>query len=200
MAININPGTPLRHVATFNSSGNWTAPIGTNLAFVSVVGAGQGGYGSASGNSSGPGANGTGYAGGVCGAYVQVTGGGTHVVTIGAGGAGAGAVGGSNITAGAQGGTTIFDGRIQMTGSGGNSGGRYSIGSQNGAAASGATTLTTINPGANTLVSTGTITSQTSGGGAGGAGANASTRYSPRYASGNTSGSTGGSGAVHIYI
>ena len=193
MAININPGAPLRHVATFNSSGTFTPPTGTNLAFVSVVGSGSGGYGSApniAGN--------TGFTGGVAGAYVQVVGGSPHVVTVGAGGAGAGSSG--NFLAPGTGGTTSFDGRISITGAGGNAGSRYSVGNQNFSSASGATTLTTINPGANTLISTGTITSQTSGGSAGGVGTPGGTRYTPRYTGGSTSGGSGTGGAIHIYI
>ena len=192
MAININPGTPLRHVATFNSSGNWTAPIGTNLAFVSVVGAGSGGYGG------GPNFNLSGGTGGVAAAYVQVTGGGTHVVTVGAGGSGGSGFGGGNVPAAGSGGTTLFDGRLSITGATSPSGSRYSA-SVGTSSASGATTLTTLNPGASTLVSTATITSQTSGGGAGGSGGG-TPRYIPRYSAGNTSGNTGSSGAVHIYI
>jgi len=50
MAININPGTPLRQVATFNSSSNFTPPAGTNIVFVSIhAAAGGGGGGTFSG-------------------------------------------------------------------------------------------------------------------------------------------------------
>ena len=50
MAINVNPGTPLRHVATYTATGNWTAPLGTTVAFVAIHGAtGGGGAGSAAG-------------------------------------------------------------------------------------------------------------------------------------------------------
>jgi len=195
MAININPGSPLRHVATFNSSGTFTPPPGTNLAFVSVVGAGSGGYGGvryASGA--------TGFTGGIAGAYVQVVGGSPHVITIGAGGAGGNAGGNQPMIAPGTGGTTSFDGRLTITGSGGNTGARYSGGSQNNPTASGATTLTTINPGANTLVSTGNITSQNTGGGTAGAAAGNPTGNTPRYQQGNVIGGTGGSGAIHVYV
>ena len=195
MAININPGSPLRHVATFNSSGSFTPPPGTNLAFVSVVGAGSGGYGSvryATGA--------TGFAGGVAGAYMQVVGGSPHVVTIGAGGTGSVAAHNNPMVAPGTGGTTSFDGRLTITGAGGNTGARYSGGSANTSTTTGSTALTTINPGATTLISTGTITSQTTGGSAGGAGAGSITGTTPRYQQGNTTGSAGTGGAVHIYV
>jgi len=181
MAININPGSPLRHVATFNSSGTWTSPVGTNLAFVSVHGASGGGSGagrygqSLSGQTSLIGA-----------AYVQVTGGGGHVITVGAGGAGGSPLNGPTYgNNGGTGGTSSFDGRLTITGSS-NSG--------NGSG-SGSTSLTTLNPGASTLVSTGAITTQTTGGNAGGGGGSGNARYQQ-----GQSGAAGASGQVHVYI
>jgi hypothetical protein len=195
MSIDRNPGSPLRHVATFNSSGTFTPPPGTNLAFVSVVGAGSGGYGS-----SRYGVNANGFVGGVAGAYVQVIGGSPHVVTVGAGGAGSNQSTNNPMIAPGTGGTTSFDGRLTITGAGGNTGSRYSGGSAINSSATGATTLTTINPGATALISTGTITSQNSGGGAAGIGSPNAQGSTPRYQQGQTSGFSGGGGAVHVYV
>ena len=181
MAININPGTPLRHVETFNSSGTWISPVGTNLAFVSVHGASAGGTGAGRYGQSLSGQTSL-----VGGAYVQVTGGGSHVITIGAGGAGGTPVSGPTFgNNGGTGGTTSFDGRLTITGS---------TNSGNGSG-SGSTSLTALNPGASTLVSTGTITTQTTGGIAGGSGGSGNSRYG----SGN-SGSSGSAGQIHVYI
>ena len=202
MAININPGSPLRHVATYNTSGNWTAPAGTNLAFVSIHSATGGGAAGHSrpqryGQQLAGAAGGTGI---VSGAYVQVTPGSAHVVTIGAAGAG-GAGGGSDVNnaGGANGGTTTFDGAFSVTGTGGanawTTSGRYSINSNVGASANsaGTTSLTSLNPGNTTLIRTGTISNQATGASGGGAGGNA-TRYN------NNAGGTGANGIVHIYL
>jgi hypothetical protein len=195
MAININPGSPLRHVGTYNSSGNFIAPIGTSVAFVSIhgsTGGGSGGTGTLSGA--------TGGAGIVSGAFVQVVPGASHVVTIGAGGAGGAP---SNIPvlpqAGATGGSTVFDGAITVTGSaGGNAiGARYSPGNTGAqGTASGYTNLTSLSPSANTLVRTGTISTQNTGGSSGGAGGN---QGPARYNAGSV-GFSGAAGQVHIYI
>jgi len=195
MSIDRNPGSPLRHVATYNSSGTFTPPPGTNLAFVSVVGAGSGGYGSVRYT-----AGASGFGGGIAAAYVQVIGGSPHVITIGAGGSGSIAAGNFPMIAPGTGGTTSFDGRLSITGSGGNTGARYSAGSIVNPTATGATTLTTLNPGATTLVSTGNITSQNTGGGTAGSAAGGSTGVTPRYQQSNTTGGTGGSGAIHVYV
>ena len=190
MAINTNPGSPLRHVATFTSSGTFLAPAGANLAFVSVVGAGSGGSGG--GRYDGGRA---GHEGGVAGAYVQIVGGGNHIVTIGAGGTGGDKSSDVRGVAGGTGGTTIFDGRLQFTGTGQNNPGqsRYASSSAVSGASSGSTALTTINPGPSTLISTGTITTQSTGGSAGG-------NAGPQGQSANSVGGAGSSGRVHIYI
>ena len=195
MSIDRNPGTPIRHVASFNSSGTFTPPPGTNLAFVSTVGAGSGGY-----SASRYGTGATGHAGGVAGAYVQVIGGSPHVVTVGAGGSAGDSTASDNMNAPGRGGTTSFDGRLTITGAGGNAGSRYTGGNAITSAASGITTLTTINPGANALISTGAITSQTTGGSAAGTGANAAHGTLGRYQTGDKVGNAGTGGVVHVYI
>lgn len=169
MAIDVSGKPPLRHISTYTSSGNFTVPGNTNLIYVTIHGAGSGGQ-AAHGNSYG----GSGTAGAAAIAAIQVSGGTTCAITIGAGGAG-GAGGGQGST-GNAGGTTDFDGRLQVTGAPGGS-------------ASGRTTLPSPNPGANTIVSTGTITSQNTGGGAGGGGA-------PTW---GAAGQAGSNGSVFIY-
>ena len=73
MAININPGTPLRQVATFNSSSNFTPPAGTNIVFVSIhAAAGGGGGGTFSGTFGAGGAIQAGGNGLIGSAFVQV--------------------------------------------------------------------------------------------------------------------------------
>ena len=194
MAINLNPGTPLRHVSTVTSSGNVFIPVGTTLAFVSIHSA-TGGTGGVrtEGYQRYNGIPGAGGAGTVSGAFVQVTPGANAVVTIGAGGSA-----GAARAAGSTGGTTIFDGAITATGSAGGhvavQAGRYSPGGFAPAgsaapAATGTTSLTSLSPGATTLVRTKTITSQATGGSAGGSGGS---RYGV--------GSAGASGIVHVYI
>ena len=195
MAININPGTPLRHVATYTASGNFTTPIGTTVAFVSVhssTGGGGGQTGSGHQRYNGP--SGFAGAGRVSGAFVEVIPGSTVAVTIGAGGA-AGGVG----SAGATGGTTNFDGAIFVPGSSGGAvgyqNGRYSFGDRPAAAAdavsaTGTTSLTTLPPSSTTLTRTKTITGQLTGGAAGGIGS----------AGNNQAGGVGNSAIVHIYI
>lgn len=193
MAININPGSPLRHVATFNGSSNFIAPQGATLAFVSIHGASGGGSGGSGRAQGGVGGTGT-----ISGAFVQIIPGGTHIVTIGAGGNG-GAPGNAHVPsqAGGAAGTTIFDGAFQVTGAGG--GGAVTRYGQGNAGAvgvgSGTTTLTTVSP-AGALIRTGTISSQNTGGSAGGNGGNESGN---RYSSGQA-GSAGVAGQMHIYI
>ena len=199
MAININPGSPLRHVSTFNATGNWLAPAGTNIAFVSMHGAAGGGGGASfrySGNTGGTGGTGV-----VAGAFVQVTPGASHSITIGAGGT----VGLTNSpnqgsrqgNTGATGGTTNFDQAFSALGG---AGGNISVNDSNGNAgaggtATGTTSLTTLSPGANTIPRVGTITSQNTSGQTGGTGTGGGSRYSPP-----TIGNSGQSGFAHIYI
>ena len=87
MAINVNPGSLLRHVQTFTASGNFTAPAGCTVAFVSIHsstgGGGGGGRGGPNGNGSGGGSSGI-----VAGSFIEVIPGATHAVVIGGGGAG----------------------------------------------------------------------------------------------------------------
>jgi len=192
MAINTSPGTPLRHVATYNASGNFVAPAGTNVAFVSMHSSSGGGGGGSGQQAGGPGGTGI-----VVGSFVQVVPAGVHAVTIGAGGAGS-AAGGVNANAGSTGGTTIFDGAFQVTGSNGAVGAtRYLTGTIGSAGAgSGTTTLTSLSP-SGALIKTGSITTQNTGGFAGGNGGNAG---NSRYGGGGGAGNTGASGQVHIYI
>lgn len=201
MAININPGTPLRQVATFNSSGNWTAPLGTNVAFISIHGASGGG--GAQQNRYGDYSAGAGGSGILAGAYVQVTPGSSHVVTIGAAGAAGTRLPNSanqaSANSGGAGGSTIFDGAITVVG--GNGGIKTEVNSNSPAAsgnagtASGVTNLTTLNPGAATMIRTSTISTQNTGGSSGGAGGFGGSRYSQPNAAG-----TGAAGQMHIYI
>lgn len=194
MAINISPGTPLRHISTVTSSGSVFIPVGTTIAFVSIHSSTGGtggmktdGYRRYSGT---PGAGGPGV---VSGAFVQVTPGANAVVTIGAGGSP-----GADRGSGSTGGNTIFDGAITQPGSAGGAvaiqAGRYTpngfaSAGASAPAATGTTSLTSLSPGGTTLVRTKTITSQATGGSGGGSGGS---RYSV--------GSAGASGIVHVYI
>lgn len=185
MAINTSPGTPVRHVATFNSSGNWNAPQGVSLAFVSVHGATGGG-----GGRSGPGSRYSGAAGGsspIAAGWVQVNPGNPHTVTVGAGG-----VGGTNINGdstgntGGAGGTSSFDGAITITGGNGGVGAaRYNNNNSAGnlGASSATTSLPTVNPSATTTIRVASFTSQQTGA-----------------ASGGNSAAAGSTGIVHIFV
>ena len=195
MAININPGTPLRHVATINATGNWTAPAGTNIAFVSIHGATGGGAGGGWGryNTTG-GAGGTGM---VSGAFVQVTGGAAHAVTIGAGGAGGpGSAGQGGGSGGGAAGVTNFDSALTVPGSGGGTAGVPGAAGSAASSGSGTTNLTSLSP-SGALTRVATITNQTTGALAAG---NAGSKFTAsRYGSGDAGG-TGASGQVHVYI
>jgi len=204
MAININPGTPLRHVSTFNATGNFVAPQGKTIAFValhSATGGGGGGGGGTGVNSANGGAGGTGQ---ISGAFVQVIPGGTHSVTVGAAGTGGSATTNPDTTGGAgnTGGTTNFDGIFTQPGSSGGAGGnraRYSgnAGAAGAAAAagSGTTSLTALSPGG-ALTRVGTISGQTTGAQASGAGgAPRAERYGIASA-----GAGGSAGQVNVYI
>ena len=195
MAININPGSPLRHVATFNASGNWVGPSGTNIAFVAIHSAtgGGGGSGSYQQNQS------PGGIGAISGAFVQVTPGATHSVTVGAGGAGGTGGCGPNNTgfnSGATGGSSSFDGVFTQPGSGGGlSTGRYNqTAGATAAAGTGTTSLTALSPGG-ALARVATISSQNTGSQTRGASGNGNNRY----ANGNAGGA-GSSGQINIYI
>jgi len=201
MAININPGSPVRHVATFNSSTNWVAPAGCTLAFVSIHGASGGGRGGVGYNSDPANNTGIGGAGIVSGAWVQVTPGSSHVITIGAGGAGGAANANlsANPIAGAGAGTTIFDSSLTVTGANGAGAATRntnSVGTVG--AASGTTTLTSLSPGASTLARVATLaaTQNTGAFAGGGQGAMGNSRYGVTTAAGGT----GSSGQIHIYI
>ena len=204
MAINTNPGTPLRHVATYNATGNFVVPQSKDVVFVSIhsaiggSGGGQGarysGTGLPTGRSTGAGGQGK-----VSGAFVSVTPGGTYAVTIGAGGvAGAGSgIGNTAGTAGGTGGTTSFDTAIVSVGSGGGQGGdRYTANFNAGttaADASGITSLTSLSP-TGALIRTSGLTSQTTG-----ASTNPGVAMTNRYGNG-VNGSAGPAGIVHIYL
>jgi hypothetical protein len=183
MAINTNPGSPLRHVTTFTSSGTFRVPDGTTIAFASVHGA-SGGGGSGANNTQRYGGT-FGRAGGagvIASGFVQVTPGRDHVVTIGAGGG-----------AGSTGGTSTFDSAITVFGGTG--------GSQSGAGSTGSssivTALTTVPPSANTLTRVFGSTTQATGGAAGGAGGAGNS--APHSGSGQ-SGFSGTSGIIHVYL
>lgn len=189
MAININPGSPLRLLSVIGSSGNWTAPANTNVAFVSLHGA-SGGGGNMGRYQSAP--NGTTGGGGIiAGAWVQVTPSATHAVVVGAGGAAGAAINSPGINTGATGGSTSFDGNSFIA-YGGIGGSRY-VG--NGGSAAGATTLSTLPPSNLAIPKTGTITSQLTGGTTGGSSSGTST---PRYGNANGAGA-GQAGSVYIY-
>jgi len=201
MAININPGQPVRHVATFNSSTNWVAPLGTTLAFVSMHGSGGGGRGGVSFGGDPNNNTGVGGAGIVGGAWVQVTPGSSHVITIGAGGAGGAGNTNTNSTpaAGSQGGTTSFDSSFFVFGgNGAPSATRNTNSAGTTSNASATTTLTSLSPGAATVPRVlSEPTTQTSGGFAfGNQGAHGNARYGANPAAGNA----GQSGQIHIYI
>lgn len=186
MAINTNPVAPLRHVATFNSSGNYLAPSGATLAFISVHGASGGSAGGA--NNGRYATGGPGGAGLIAGAFVQITPSGNHTVTVGAGGA-AGVQG--NNGNGGTGGTTSFDGAITVTGGTGGftTQGRYSTGTAgNQGSASGTTSLTSLSP-AGAIVRTGTVSTQNTGAASG---PNGGVRYG--------AGTAGTAGQLHIYL
>jgi hypothetical protein len=199
MAINTNPGSPLRHVATFNSSGNWTAPAGTNVAFISIKSAsGGGGGGGGRYNSSDSGNGKSGGAGIVSGAYVQVTPGSSHSVTVGAAGSAGSAS--SNVNpggAGGSGGSTIFDSAFTVTGGGGGGQGQAHTPLPAGAqsVSSGTTSLTSLPPSASTLTRVGTISNQNTGATTAGTGGNYTNRYSPKNA-----GNAGQAATLEIYI
>jgi hypothetical protein len=201
MAININPGSPVRHVATFNTSTNWTAPAGCTLAFVSIHGSTGGGRGGVTFGADSNNNTGVGGAGIVSGAWVQVTPGSAHVVTIGAGGAGGAANNNQSATpaAGAVGGTTTFDTALSVAGGNGapsatrNSNSVGTVG-----AASGTTSLTSLSPSASALARVATLaatqnTGAFAGGTQGGFG-------NSRYGSQSSAGNAGASGQIHIYI
>jgi hypothetical protein len=202
MAIDRNPGAPLRHVASITSTGNWIAPAGVTSAFISIHGAGGGSGGAAPfGNRYGIDgrASGAGGAGPAASAWVQVNPGGTHSVTIGAAGTGGTVPATNSANAGTSAGTTNFDGAITVTGGAGgeamipNSHGSSRPAGANGTA-SGITALTTLSPSNLTITRVGTISSQNTGGGTGGAAVAA-----PRYGQGSV-GSAGTAGVIHIYI
>ncbi len=197
MAINPFGSAPLRHIASYTSSGNFVVPAGINSVFVSIHGSAGGGAGGtqnagynapSTANNINKGASGL-----ISGAFVQVVPSSTYAVAIGAGGAG----GNSNQT-GATGGTTSFDTlAFQVTGSAGSV---TSYSGQNTAnvavgSSSGQTSLTTLPP-SGAITRTGSITNQNTGGTTGGnQGQNSS--QGNRY--GASAGAIGASGQVYIY-
>jgi len=197
MAINTNPGSPLKQIATYNSSGTFVASQNTNVVFVSIHSASGGSGGSGHGRYATGHSGGSGGAGKVGGAFVFVNPGGSHTVTIGAGGAAGNGTPASNSAGGigAAGGTTIFDNALTATGGSGGPGGNSSNSGSAGAVASdltGRTTLTSLPPSGG-IARTSTITSQQTGGTAG-ATPPTPNRYVPESA-----GRVGTAGIVHIY-
>lgn len=191
MAIDKNPGQPLRLLSVFTSSGTWTAPAGVTRAFVSIHGASGGGgnlgrYISSSGSTAGG-------AGVVSGAWVQVTPSATHAVVVGAGGSAGPNPGGHGVFTGGSGGTSSFEGNTFVVTGG--SGGAYSPG--NIGTSSGLTTLTAL-PAANSAIpKVGTITNQATGGQPGGN--STSPTSTSRYGSAGNAG-PGAAGIVYIYV
>ena len=198
MAINTSPGTALRHILTANSSTTWTAPAGVTVAFISVHSSSGGAGGGGSSRYNSPGGNsGT---GGIAGAFVQVTPGLAHSITIGAGGAGGPGGQGNGGGAGSTGGTTNFDNAFTVPGGAGGGGGTGPSGGATGpngfaSAPSGTTSLTTLSP-AGAIPRVGVITTQNVGGVAGSSSVGTP---GPRYGVGNTGG-TGTAGFMHVYI
>jgi hypothetical protein len=208
MAIDINPGIPLRHVATFNGSTNWTAPAGTNIAFVSMHGSsGGGGSGGSTidpGRYGAPRVGGAGGASKLSAAFVQVSPGAVHSITVGAGGSGGAGVGQILNSAGATGGTTTFDSAFSQPGGVGGQGAQMDrYGGNNGAAGAdagngfGTTSLTTLSPSSGAIPRVLAITTQATGGSAGGGGGAGKNN---RYTGNNLPGAAGNSGQIHIYI
>ena len=197
MAINPFGSAPLRHIASYTTSGNFVVPAGINSVFVSIHGASGGGAGgtqnagygaSAQNNNINKGASGI-----ISGAFVQVVPSSTYAVAIGAGG-----TAGSANAQGGTGGTTSFDTLAFSV-----TGGPGSVTSYTGqntsnvgqGSASGQTSLTTLSP-SGAITRTGTITNQNTGGTVGGnAGANSS--GGNRYSAGV--GAIGAAGQVYIY-
>jgi hypothetical protein len=212
MAIDINPGQPLRHVATFASTGNFVVPAGVTRIFASIHGTsgggGGGGVGSRYSDGQNPGAAGGG--GRIAGAWIQVVPSATYSVTVGAAGTGGTKATGQTYTAGGTGGTggtSSFDGSaLSVTGGTGGTGGRYGnrytaryggnpiAGSTGGA--SGTTALSTLPPSALSITRTGSITTQTTGATTGGGGGNSSQWASAS----NNAGGAGQAGIVYIYV
>jgi hypothetical protein len=205
MAINVNPGVPVRHVATYTGSGTFVTPAGRTLAFVALHGASGGGGGSAGTRYGGRyGLGGVGGQARISGAFVQVVPGGSHSVTVGA--AGTAGFGTTTVNQAAQnggaGGSTIFDSVFtQPGGSGGQGayGDRYSAtsGAAGAAAAngSGVTALTALSP-SGALPRVGSITTQATGANNGG---NGGTGRNDRYGTA-PAGQVGTAGQVNIYI
>jgi len=172
MAIDVSPGGPVKLAKSVSTTGNFVTPSNTNATYVVLYGAGGGGNG---GNY---GANGTsGQAGGVAAGWMQVSGGQTLAVTIGAGGA-----------ASSQGGTTSIDTNVFLiNGSTTNAKGT----------ASGATSNVNLAPdGALPAMGTITFSNNLTGGAAGGGGSNGRNNYGQ----GPGPGGTGGSGAAYFYL
>ena len=185
MAIDVSLGQPLRHAATYVSSGSFVVPKGVNRVFAVVHGSTGGAGGGtvvSAGGQSGP---------GLCsGAWVQVLPGNTHQVVVGAGGtigAHANAPANSNPASGNLGGVTSFDGAVLVNSSNGGGGANARYGGPSGntgtsGTSSGPTTIPSVSPSNSTIVRTGTISNQNTGG------VSAS------------SGSTGNPGVVHIFV
>jgi hypothetical protein len=204
MAININPGDALRHIATFTSTGNFVVPAGIKVAFVSIHGSAGGGGATRPGSPTGN-VGGTGGPGLVAGAFVEVSPGSTYAVTIGAGG-GVGTGSGSgryaNATVGGTGGTSSFDSGSIFAVTGGlggnvaNAGTSGNIGATG--AASGLTTLTALSP-ASAMARVKGITTQATGGTTGGTGG-VNNQSDGRYGTSTPGASAGQGGFAHIYI
>jgi hypothetical protein len=207
MAINVNPGAPLRHVARITSSGNFVAPANASLAFVSIHGATGGGGG---GGGSRYGQNGGNSTSIIASAFIEIIPGSTNPVAIGAGGAAGGASPGggrynygANGSSGTNGGTTTFDGAtLTVTGATGGVGGSaapssFQVGQSQATSfadstATGITSLSTVNPGGGVLIKTKTIATQATGANYSAGGA------AGRY--GAAPGAAGIAGFINVYI
>ena len=172
MSLDITNNIPLRHLATFSSTGTFLVPEGITKLFLSVQGASGGG--SSGFNHAENGHGSTGGLGVWGGAWANVAPGQSYPIIIGSGGAGTSGAGNSRVgTAGGSGGTTSFDNTVLAAGgAGANAGSHHSPGGAS-PGASGSTSyetsLPTLSPSGAVARVTGTISSNatTAGGTAG---------------------------------
>lgn len=150
---------PVANIATFSSSGTWTAPAGINSVLAEAWGAGGGGSGF-NGATGGAGGGGGEYAAG----SIAVTPGNTYTVTVG------------TSSAGANGGSSVFtgDASANVTAHGGSKG--ATNGATGGAGGTGSVNTTHHNGGAGAAGS----------GGAGGSGSSSSGTSSQTFTSSGT--------------
>lgn len=172
MGIDVSPGGPVKLAKSVSTTGNFVTPSNTTATYVVLYGAGGGGNG---GSYGGSGSNGQ--PGGVAAGWMQVSGGQTLAVTIGAGGA-----------AGSTGGITSIDTNVFLI--------NGSTPSAKGTA-SGATSNVNLAPeGALPAMGTITFSNNLNGGAAGPGGGQGRNNYGQ----GPGPGGTGGSGSAYFYL